>query len=64
MAKRIARKAIKAIAVAAAVVFLFARLDLILNAVSIGVLLICFIAWALLFGDEHTGWWPDKPDKP
>jgi len=30
---------------------------------SMAVLLVCLLFWLLLFGDEHTGYWPDKPEQ-
>ncbi len=65
MAKRIVRDAIKIVSMVAGLVFLivipsgFDQLLLLVG--SIVVLLVCFLVWMLMFGDEHTGWWPDEP---
>ena len=63
--KLIIRKVITVVAVLAVAVFVFVPPGPypILFFGSIVVLLICLVVWLLLFGDEHTGWWPDKPNK-
>jgi hypothetical protein len=66
MAKRIVRSAIKVVAAIAALVFVIAPThefnQLLFFIGSMVVLLICLLLWLLLFGDEHTGYWPDKPE--
>lgn len=63
MAKHIARTAIKVVATIAAVVLVlvptgpFYGLTLFVG--SITVLLVCFLLWLLLGGDENIGFWPD-----
>ena len=67
MAKRTIRNTIKVVSTSAGLVFLFVLPNgfnqLLLFIGSIVVLLVCFVLWTLLFGDEHTGWWPDKPEQ-
>jgi protein-S-isoprenylcysteine O-methyltransferase Ste14 len=67
MAKRIIRSAIKVVAAIAGAVFLLCPVrafnHLLLFIGSTAVLLVCLLLWLLLFGDEHTGWWPDKPEQ-
>jgi hypothetical protein len=66
MAKRIIRSAIKVVAASAGAVFLACPVrefnQLLLFVASMAVLLVCLVLWLLLFGNEHTGWWPDKPE--
>ena len=67
MIKRTIRSAIKVAATIAALVFVFvpthAFNQLLLFLGSMVVLLICLLLWLLLFGDENTGYWPDKPEQ-
>lgn len=68
MAKRIIRHTIKAIAVVAGLVFWLVPPtkgfnELLVFIGSMVVLLICLVLWLLLFGDERTGWWPEKPER-
>lgn len=62
MVKQFVRRAIQAVAGIAFVVFLFAPVStahqMILFVISIPVLLVCLFFWLLLFGDEHSGYWP------
>lgn len=66
MAKSIIRSALKVVAAIAGLVCLFCPVrefkQLLLFIGSMAVLLVCLLLWLLLFGDEHTGWWPDKPE--
>jgi hypothetical protein len=63
MAKHIVRTAIKVVATIAAVVLVLVPTGpfygLILFVGSIVVLLVCFLLWLLLGGDENTGFWPN-----
>jgi len=65
MPKRVIRKAIKALAVTAGLVFLFVLpntfAELALFAGSIVVLLVCLFLWHLLDLGEDDGFWPGKP---
>jgi uncharacterized membrane protein HdeD (DUF308 family) len=67
MAKRIVRSAIKVVAVIAGLVCMFVPASefnqLLLFIGSLVVLLLCLLLWLLLFGNEDTGWWPDKPEQ-
>jgi Mn2+/Fe2+ NRAMP family transporter len=67
MAKRIVRSAIKIVAAIAALVFVIVPThefnQLLFFVGSMVVLLVCLLLWLLLFGDEDTGWWPDKPEQ-
>jgi len=67
MAKRIIRSAIKVVAAIAGAVFLACPVrefnQLLLFIGSMAVLLVCLLLWLLLFGNEQTGWWPDKPEQ-
>jgi len=67
MAKRIIRSGIKVVAAIAGAVFLVVPVrefnHLLLFIGSMAVLLVCLLLWLLLFGNEQTGWWPDKPEQ-
>jgi len=65
MAKRLIRGAIKAVALLAVAVFVFARMTtntgLLLFVGSIVVLLVCFGLLKFLEDDDNTGYWPPNP---
>ena len=63
MARRVVRKIIQIVATGAGVSLVLTPLSrafgMILFVSSIIVLLVCLFLWLLLFGSEHTGYWPD-----
>ena len=65
MAKRIVRRALEIVALAALLVFWFfpARNDyfLVFFGCAILILLLCFIVWKVVFPEEDEGYWPEEP---
>jgi hypothetical protein len=64
--KRILRGVVKAIAVAAAAVFvldnrLSSTIGIVLFVGSIAVLLVCLFVWLVFDLGENSRFWPDKP---
>jgi hypothetical protein len=64
--KRILRGVVKAVAAAAAGIFIFnnrltGTTGIALFVGSIVVLLLCLFVWLIFDLGEHTGFWPDKP---
>lgn len=63
MARRVVRKTVQIVAISAGVVLALTpgsrALGMTLFVSSIIVLLVCLFLWLLLFGDEHSGYWPD-----